>query len=285
MHLAHLVPHQKGWTWSQMTENWIGYLLKPSWALLVHQNGRNCVLKVLMETLDRFGNFGPLYLTWPPPMPCTVQPRRPDQIVFYFDSTISIQYRFKINLIYIQSRFKVIPSPFKVHYSKSIIWSRLFRSRLFRSRLFRSQLFRSRIFWSRLFRSRLFRSRLFWSRLFWSRLFWSQLFQSQLFQSRLFQSRLFRSRLFRSWFKVNLKLICYRFEVNLLPSPFKVDLLSIQCRFAINSKLICYWFEVNSLSIQHQFNINSTLIQHWFNIASASIQHQFDINCRRQNHI
>jgi hypothetical protein len=92
MLLARLVPHQKGWTWSQMTENWTGYLLKPSWALAVHGNLRNRVSKVLVETLDRFGNFGPL-LTWPPPMPCTVQPWRPDQIVFdsTFDSTISIQ--------------------------------------------------------------------------------------------------------------------------------------------------------------------------------------------------
>ncbi len=64
MHLACLVPHQKGWTWSQMTENWTGYLLRPSWALSVHRN-------FCFE--DACGNFGPL-LTWPPPMPCTVQP-------------------------------------------------------------------------------------------------------------------------------------------------------------------------------------------------------------------
>ncbi len=160
------------WTWFQMTENWIGYLLRPSWALLVHQNMRNCVLKVLVETLDRFGNVGPL-LTWPPPMPSTVQPRWPDQIVFdsTVDSTISIQYQFKIDSIFIQSRLKVIPSWFEVDYLKSIIWSWLFRSRffwsrLFRSRLFQIQLFRSRLFWSRLFRIRSFRSRLFWSRLF-----------------------------------------------------------------------------------------------------------------------
>jgi hypothetical protein len=41
-------------------------------------------------------------------MPCTVQPWRPDQIVLdsTFDSSISIQYWFKINSIFILSRLE-----------------------------------------------------------------------------------------------------------------------------------------------------------------------------------
>ncbi len=118
MHVTRLVLDQKSWMWSQMIKNWTANLLIPSSAFLVHPNLRNCVLKVLTETLNHFGNFKEL-LTWPPPMPW--QYSHDGQIKSFSVWLLIQQNQFNIDLIFIQSRFEV-----NLKDSKSIwrIWSR-----------------------------------------------------------------------------------------------------------------------------------------------------------------